>query len=94
MFALLIRYDSFKVVEYDPQNIADDPLHGCGSYGFVGDFSSREDAEAAGDAIVYAFEHKAKAAAVLGRIGGSARSERKTASSRANGKLGGRPAKK
>jgi len=33
-------------------------------------------------------------AAVLGRLGGSVRSKRKTAAARRNGKLGGRPRKK
>ena len=35
-----------------------------------------------------------EAAAALGKIGGSVKSERKSASNRNNGKLGGRPAKK
>lgn len=34
-----------------------------------------------------------RAASILGRLGGSARSDAKTASSRANGSLGGRPVK-
>ena len=93
MFALLVREDSFQVVEHDPQNPADDPLHGRGSYDFVGSFSTREDAEVAGDAIVCGFGYS-KAAAALGKLGGSSRSEAKQNASRNNGKKGGRPAKK
>jgi hypothetical protein len=59
---------------------------------------SREAADAVGDKIVEASANEAeveldKAAAALGRKGGSVKSERKAKSSAENGRKGGRPKK-
>ena len=59
---------------------------------------TREAADAVGDKIIEQSANEAeieldKAAAALGRKGGSSKSDRKTASSRENGRKGGRPKK-
>lgn len=61
----------------------------------VGDFSDYPDAyvKTFDDAILHIIERYARsqAASLLGKLGGSVTSERKSTASRANGKKGGRP---